>query len=195
MIRKMLKHCDAAMCNVEQIQASVQSATVHRPTKLKRVKKGYKNCNLGWKKMKIDIRLQLHSTYSGCASQRLLLFMPAWVQLLYQSAAECKEPTKNRGQPARLCRLLHPPPLQNTSQLTTAFLTHSDGSLVAAHTVDGQPCGQVQQALEDLLVQLKVGQLALALQRAQVDLVWGQVLSKSARDKRRIEGLSQMTIY
>lgn len=76
-----------------------------------------------------------------------------------------------------------------------ASLTHPDGGLVAAHTVDGQPCGQVQQALEDLLVQLQVGQLAFALQCAQVDLVWGQVLGKSARDKRRIGGLSQGNIY
>lgn len=49
--------------------------------------------------------------------------------------------------------------------------THPDGGLVAAHTVDGQPGGQVQQALEDLLVQLQVGQVTLPLQRAQVDLV------------------------
>lgn len=138
---KMIKHCDAAMCNVEQIQMSVQSATVHRPTELQRVRKGYRNCNLGWKRMEIDMRLQLDSTFPGCASQRLVLFMPAWVQLICPSPAECKEPTKNRGQPARLCRLPHPPPLQNTSQLTTASLTHSDGSLVAAHTVNGQPCG------------------------------------------------------
>lgn len=55
---------------------------------------------------------------------------------------------------------------------------HPDGGLVAAHTVDGQPCGQVEQALEHLLVQLQVGQLALALQCAQVDLVRRQVLSK-----------------
>lgn len=62
-------------------------------------------------------------------------------------------------------------------------VAHPDGGLVAAHAVDGQPCGQVQQALEDLLVQLQVGQLALALQRAQVDLVRRQVLGKPARDR------------
>lgn len=33
----------------------------------------------------------------GRASQRLLLFTPAWVQLIYQSPAECEELTKNRG--------------------------------------------------------------------------------------------------
>ena len=57
---------------------------------------------------------------------------------------------------------------------------HPDGSLVAEHTVDGQPGGQVQQALEDLLIQLQVGELALPLQRTQVDLVRGQVLRKPA---------------
>ena len=57
---------------------------------------------------------------------------------------------------------------------------HPDCGLVAAHTVDGQPGGQVQQTLQNLLVQLQVGQLPLPLQSAQVDLVWRQVLSEPA---------------
>lgn len=57
---------------------------------------------------------------------------------------------------------------------------HPDGSLVAEHTVDGQPGWQVQQTLENLLIQLQVGELALPLQRAQVDFVRRQVLSKPA---------------
>lgn len=121
-------------CNVEQIQVSVQSATVHRPTKSERMEKGYKNCNLGFRKMKIDIRLQLHSAFLGCASQRLLAFMPAWVRLIYQNPAGCKELAKNRGMPARLCRLLHPPPLQNkrpSLTLMAALLQHT--RLMASH--------------------------------------------------------------
>lgn len=55
---------------------------------------------------------------------------------------------------------------------------HPDGGLIAAHTVDRQPGGQVQEALENLFIQLQVGELALPLQRAQVDLVRRQVLSK-----------------
>lgn len=51
------------------------------------------------------------------------------------------------------------------------MVPHPDSSLIAAHPVDGQPGGQVQQALEDLLIQLQVCQLTLPLQRAQVDLV------------------------
>lgn len=60
------------------------------------------------------------------------------------------------------------------------MLPYADGGLVAAHAVDGQPGGKVQQTLEHLLVQLQVGQLALALQRAQVDLVGRQVLGEPA---------------
>lgn len=67
-------------------------------------------------------------------------------------------------------------------------LSYPDGSLVAAHFVDGQPGGQVQHALQYLLIQLQVGELALALQRAQVDLVWGQVLSKPAGGRGRRGG-------
>lgn len=55
---------------------------------------------------------------------------------------------------------------------SSSSVAHPDGGLVAAHTVDGQPGGQIQQALEDLLVQLQVGQVTLPLQRAQVDLIW-----------------------
>lgn len=57
-------------------------------------------------------------------------------------------------------------------------LSHPDCSLVAVDPGDSQPGGKVQHVLQHLLIQLQVGQLALALQRAEVDLVWGQVLGE-----------------
>ena len=66
-------------------------------------------------------------------------------------------------------------------------MPHPDGGFVAAHAVDGQPGGQIQQALENLLVQLQIGELALPLQRAQVDLVRRQVLSKPTRHRGEVK--------
>ena len=85
-----------------------------------------------------------------------------WYQLLSEVLQGVLATQKSREQTAKSC----------------SSVTHPDGGLVAAHTVDGQPSRQVQQALEDLLVQLQVGQVTFPLQRAQVDLVWWQVLSK-----------------
>lgn len=56
-------------------------------------------------------------------------------------------------------------------------------SLVAVDAGDGQPCGQIQHVLQDLLIQLQVGQLALSLQCAQVDLIWGEVLREPTQDQ------------
>jgi len=56
--------------------------------------------------------------------------------------------------------------------------TYPYSSLVAVDTGDGQPGGQIQHVLQDLLIQLQVGQLTLSLQCAQVNLIRGEVLSE-----------------
>lgn len=62
-------------------------------------------------------------------------------------------------------------------------------SLVAVNTGDGQPGGQIQHVLQHLLIQLQVGQLTLSLQCAQVDLIWGEVLSEpTQRQKQALIG-------
>lgn len=58
-------------------------------------------------------------------------------------------------------------------------------SLVAVDTGDGQPGGQIQHVLQHLLIQLQVGQLTLSLQCAQVDLIWGEVLSEPTQDENK----------
>ena len=58
---------------------------------------------------------------------------------------------------------------------------YPNGGLVAVDTGDGQPGGQVQHVLQNLLVQLQVGKLPFPLERAQVDLVRGEVLGESGR--------------
>ena len=63
--------------------------------------------------------------------------------------------------------------------------SHPDCSFVAVDPGDSQPGRQVQHVLENLLVQLQVGQLALPLQGAQVDLVRGQVLSEPSQEEEK----------
>lgn len=58
-------------------------------------------------------------------------------------------------------------------------------SLVAVDTGDGQPGGQIQHVLQHFLIQLQVGQLTLSLQCAQVDLIWGEVLSEPTQDENK----------
>lgn len=68
----------------------------------------------------------------------------------------------------------------------TGSLTDPYSSLVAVDTGDSQPGGQIQHVLQDLLVQLQVGQLALSFQRAQVDLIWGEVFCEPTGGKTTI---------
>lgn len=51
-----------------------------------------------------------------------------------------------------------------------------DGGPVAVDPGDGQPGRQFQHILQNLFIQLQMGQLTLPFQRAQVDFVWGKIL-------------------
>lgn len=62
-------------------------------------------------------------------------------------------------------------------------MAYPDGSLVAVDPSDSQPGGQVQHVLQDFFIELEVGELSLPLQRAEVDLVWGQVLGEPKRNQ------------
>ncbi len=55
---------------------------------------------------------------------------------------------------------------------------YPDRHPVAGGLAESEPAGQLEQLRQDVLVQLQVPQLALALQSAQVDLVGGQVLGE-----------------
>ena len=48
----------------------------------------------------------------------------------------------------------------------------ADGDAIAPGFAQAEPAGQLQQVGQDLLVQLQVGQVALAPQGAEVDFVW-----------------------
>lgn len=64
--------------------------------------------------------------------------------------------------------------------------TYPDGSFVAVNPSDSQPSGQVEHVLQNLFIELKVRQLPLPLQCAQIDLVRGQILGepKGKENKR-----------
>ena len=68
--------------------------------------------------------------------------------------------------------------------------TYPDGCFVAVDPCDRQPGGQVKHVLQNLLIEFKVGQLPLPLQRAQVDLVRGQVLGEP-EERNQIEMLEK----
>lgn len=72
-------------------------------------------------------------------------------------------------------------------------VTHSNGSFVAVDTCDGQPGRKVEHVLQNLFIELKIGQLPLPLQGTQVDLVWGQVLGEPKQ--KTIVILSQKVTY
>lgn len=61
--------------------------------------------------------------------------------------------------------------------------TYPDGGFVAVNPCDSEPGGQVQHVLQNLLIELQVGQLPLPLQRAEVDLVRGQVLGEPEEEE------------
>lgn len=57
-------------------------------------------------------------------------------------------------------------------------VSYPDCGLVAEDFINGEPGGQIQHVLQNLLIQLQVGKLALPFQSAQINLIWGEVLSK-----------------
>ncbi len=64
-------------------------------------------------------------------------------------------------------------------------VSYPDGGLVAEDFINGEPGGQIQHVLQNLLIQLQVGKLALPFQSAQINLIWGEVLSKPAEKRTR----------
>jgi len=67
-------------------------------------------------------------------------------------------------------------------------VSYPDGGLIAEDFINGEPGGQIQHVLQNLLIQLQVGKLALPFQSAQINLIWGEVLSKPAEKRKRGRG-------
>lgn len=64
--------------------------------------------------------------------------------------------------------------------------SHLDGGPIAVDPSDGQPGRQFQNILQNLFVQLQMGQLTLPFQSAQVDFVRGKILSEPAEGDSKI---------
>lgn len=67
-------------------------------------------------------------------------------------------------------------------------VSYPDGGLVAEDFINGEPGGHIQHVLQNLLIQLQVGKMALPFQSAQINLIWGEVLSKPAEKRKRERG-------
>lgn len=67
-------------------------------------------------------------------------------------------------------------------------MTYPDGGFVAVDPCDSQPSRQVKHILQNLFIELEVGELPLPLQRTQIDLVRGQILGEPKQgDKKKVK--------
>lgn len=63
-------------------------------------------------------------------------------------------------------------------------VTYPDGGFVAVDPSDSQPGRQVKHILQNLFIELEVGELPLPFQRAQIYLVRGQILGEPKKRTR-----------